>query len=163
MKFRAEHRFGPVSLADFEAIYFDEAFNVALCQSVRLQRTLVAREVAGGKIHRVVKVAPERQIPPAAAKVLGGARIEYTETIDYTFGSGRLSWTIASSLMTDKVDSRGVVLLSEAGGMVVRAVEGEITVKLAFVGGVVEKFIVDDVVKSYDNAAEFTRNWLSKR
>ena len=28
---------------------------------------------------------------------------------------------------------------------------------------IVEKFIVDDVVKSYERAAEFTRTWLAKK
>lgn len=163
MKFRCEHRFNGIGLADYEQLYFDEDFNIALCGQVGLQRTLLSREIVGGKIHRVVKVAPERQIPPAAAKILGSAKIEYTETVDYVFGSGRGTWFTVSSLMTEKVDCRGSVHISGDSGYANRVIEGDVTVKLTFVGGVVEKFIIDDVQKSYDKAAEFTRNWLAKK
>ncbi len=163
MKFRCEHRFSGISLADYEQLYFNEEFNLALCQQVGLQRTLLSRDVTDGKIHRVVKVAPDRQIPPAAAKVLGSAKIEYTETVDYVFGSGRGTWSTVSSLMTDKVDSRGTVQLSGDANSALRVIAGDVTVKMTFVGGIVEKFIIDDVNKSYDKAAEFTKNWLAKR
>lgn len=162
MKFRCEHRFSGLTLTAYEELYFDEAFNGALCGEVGLTRTLVSRDLEGGKIRRVVKVAPDREIPAPAAKVLGAAKIEYTETVEYTFGSGRAVWSTVSSVMTDKVDSRGTVQFSESDGAVVRTVEGDITVKIPLLGGMVEKFIVADVEKSYEKAAAFTRSWLAK-
>lgn len=163
MKFRCEHRFSGITLADYEQLYFDEAFNIALCNQVGLQRGLISRDVSNGKIHRVVKVAPDREIPAPAAKILGSAKIEYTETVDYVFGSGKGQWSTVSSVLTDKVDSRGTVQLSESYGQVVRVIEGDVTVKMMIVGSTVEKFIISDVEKSYDKAAEFTRQWLAKR
>ncbi len=163
MKFRCEHRFPGLTLAEYEELYFDETFNIALCEQVGLARTLISRDIGNGKIRRVVKVAPAREIPAAAAKVLGSSKIEYTETVDYVFGSGRGQWSTVSSVMTDKVDSRGTVAFAQSGGQVVRTVEGDVTVKLPFLGGTVEKFIVSDVEKSYEKAAEFTRGWLAKK
>ena len=64
--------------------------------------------------------------------------------------------------MTDKVDSRGTVRFAERDGAVVRSVDGDVTVKITLLGGTVEKFIVSDVERSYEKAAEFTRYWLSK-
>jgi len=127
-----------------------------------LTRTLISREVKDGKIRRVVKVAPDREIPAPAAKVLGAAKIEYTETVEYVLGSGQAQWSTLSSVMTDKVDSRGTVRFAQTGDDVVRSVDGDVTVKIPFLGGTVEKFIVSDVEKSYDKAAAFTRSWLAK-
>lgn len=163
MKFKSEHRFSGISLAQYEQLYFDEAFNIALCQAVGLQRTLIAREESGGRLHRVVRVSPEREVPAPVAKILGSARLEYTETVDYTLGSGRGTWSTKSSVLTDKVDSRGTFSFVGQGDSVIRTVDGEIAVRLTLVGGVVEKFIVADVEKSYDKAAEFTRNWLLRK
>lgn len=160
MRFKVEHRFRGISLKDFEGLYFDEAFNEALCKQVKLQRTLVARTVQGGKLHREVRVAAEREIPPAAAKILGGARLEYTEHLDYAVGSNRGTWKTISSLMTDKVDSAGTFSFREEGGQVVRTVEGDVTVKIMLVGKVVEQFIAADVEKSYAQAAEFMQKWI---
>lgn len=163
MKFKCDHRFGPISLADYENLYFDEDFNIALCKQVGLHRELVSREVKDGRIRRVVKVAPDREVPGPVAKVIGSTRLEYTETVDYVLGSGRGTWSTLSSVMTDKVDSRGSFSFTASGDGVVRSIEGDINVKITFIGGVVEKFIVDDVVKSYEKAAEFTRSWLAKK
>ncbi len=163
MKFRCEHRFSGITLAAYEQMYFDETFNTALCKELGLTRALVSLDNKDGRIKRVVKVAPNREIPAPAAKILGSAKIEYTETVEYVFGSGRADWSTVSSVMTDKVDSRGTVRFAESGDAVVRTVDGDVTVKIALFGGTVEKFIVSDVERSYEKAAEFTRGWLANR
>ena len=159
MHFRAAHTFA-LPLAEYEKLHFDEDFNTALCKATGLQRTLIERTVDAGKLRRAVKVSPDRQIPGPVAKVLGGARIEYTEHVDYTFGSGRGTWRTISSLLTDKVKSQGTLQFTERGGQTERVIEGDVVVKIMLVGGTVEKFVVDDVRASYDRAAEFTRNWI---
>ncbi|HQY62939.1 MAG: DUF2505 domain-containing protein [Myxococcales bacterium] len=162
MKFRCEHRFTGITLAQYEKMYFDEAFNTELCKVLGLTRSVVSYDVTDTKVKRVVRVAPNREIPAPAAKILGAAKIEYTETIEYVFGSGKADWSTVSSVMTDKVDSRGTVRFAERDGAVVRSVDGDVTVKITLLGGTVEKFIVSDVERSYEKAAEFTRDWLSK-
>lgn len=163
MKFQVEHRFDGISLADYEKLYFDEAFNTSLCQTVGLARTLVSLDDDGKRVRRVVRVAADREVPPAAAKVIGAAKLEYTETVDYVWGSGRGTWTTQPQVMADKVKSSGDFRFATAGSGVARIVAGDIDVKIFGIGGIVEKFIVADVEKSYDKAAEFTRNWLAKR
>jgi hypothetical protein len=82
MKFIAEHTFRGLSLADYEKLYFDEAFNIALCKAVNLDRTVVKREEKDGHLSRAVRVSPrDREIPGPLVKVLGSSRIEYTEHV----------------------------------------------------------------------------------
>jgi len=162
MHFRCTARFSGVTLAEYEKLYWNETFNVAMCKDLGLQRTPVANEDKDGTVRRVVKVAPEREIPAPVQKVLGGARIEYTEHAEYVWGSGAGTWKTVSSLLTDKVKSSGTFRFVEVPGGVERTVEGDIDVKIFGLGGLVEKFIVADVEKSYDKAAEFTRKWLNK-
>jgi hypothetical protein len=64
--------------------------------------------------------------------------------------------------MPDKVDTRGTLEFSATAGGTKRIVRGEIKVSVFGIGGIVEKFIVADVEKSYGDAAEFTRGWLKK-
>jgi len=160
MRFRVEHVFKNITLAQYEKLYFDEDFNNALCKEVKLARTLVERNADDKHIHRVVTVGPDREIPAPAAKILGASKIEYTEHIDYDFGAYRGNWKTISSLMTDKVDTKGTFQFSDAGGGVRRVVDGDIKVKIFGVGGVVERFIVADIEKSYDRAADFTQKWI---
>jgi hypothetical protein len=160
MKFRAEHEFQGISLADYEKLYFDEEFNEALCRAVNLDRTLQNREEKGGVLERAVKVGPDREVPKPVAKVIGADRIEYTEHLKYGWGSYQGTWYTVSSIMSDKVDSRGTFGFEELPDGVLRWIEGEIKVKIFGVGKVVEKFIVSDIERSYANAAAFTQKWI---
>jgi hypothetical protein len=160
MNFKSVHRFRNVSLTDYEATFFDEAFNIALCKAVGLERTLVSRRVENGRVARVSRIAPQREIPAPVAKILGAAKIEYTENIEYEFGSGKATWKTVSSVMTDKVESRGTITFAQRGAEVERLVEGLVNVKMFGLGGVIEGFIVADVEKSYETAAAFTQKWI---
>jgi hypothetical protein len=162
MKFLAEHTFRGITLPDYEKLYFDEAFNVALCKAVNLDRTVLKRDEKGSHLSRSVKVSPrDREIPGPLVKVLGSSRIEYTEQVEYDFGTFKGTWKTVSSVMTDKVDSSGTFRFETAGDGVKRVIEGEIKVKVFGVGGVIERFIVADIEKSYEQAADFTRRWIA--
>jgi len=160
MKFRVEHTFRGIGLADYEALYFDEAFNTALCKSVKLARTLEKRELKDGRLQRVVRIAADRELPATVAKVIGASRIEYAEHLDYRMGSYHGLWKTISSVLTEKVDSHGTFGFATTRDGVMRVVEGEVNVKIFGIGGVIERFIVADVERSYDDAAHYTQKWL---
>lgn len=160
MKFRVEHTFRGITLADYEQLYFNEEFNNALCVSVKLDRTLEHREESDGKIKRSVRVGPDRELPAPVAKVIGAKRIEYTEHLEYTFGSFEGTWMTVSAIMTDKVDTHGRFGFEELPDGVLRWVEGEIKVKIFGVGKIVERVVVADIEKSYEKAAGFTQKWI---
>ena len=160
MKFRVEHTFKDIGLTEYEQLYFDEPFGIALCKAVKLIRTLEKRELKGDKLVRVVRVGPDREIPPTVAKILGASRIEYTEHIDYKMGSFHGTWKTISSIFTDKVDAHGTFGFAEDDDGVSRVVEGEVNVKVFGVGGVIERFVVADVERSYKDAAQFTQKWI---
>ncbi len=161
MKFSADHTFTGIDLTAYETLHFDEEFQDALCVSVKLARDCEKLEESDdGQISRAVRVGPDREIPPAAQRVLGGKRLDYTEHLEYRRGAWKGTWRTEPSLMADKVDCKGTIEFLEVPGGVRRLVHGEIKVKLFGVGGMVEKLIVSDVVKSYDKAAEFTQRWI---
>lgn len=160
MKFRVEHVFKGITLKDYEALYFDEAFQIAQCQAVKLHRTLVKREVTDGRLVRAVKVGPDREIPAPVAKVLGANRIEYTEHVDYVLGSNKGTWKTVSSLLTDKVDASGTFSFRETPAGIARVVEGEVSVRIFGIGGIVEKFVGADIERSYGDAAKFMQQWI---
>lgn len=65
--------------------------------------------------------------------------------------------------MTDKIRSQGTFRIEEAAAGVRRIVEGEISVKIFGVGKAIEGYVVDDIKRSYSEAAEFTRTWIAQR
>ena len=162
MRFKVEHVFRNISLTEYEQLYFDEAFNEALCAAVKLARSVVSLERDDTSIKRVVKVGPDRELPGPVAKVLKSDRIEYEEHLEYTFGTYHGTWETIPSLMSNKVDTRGTFSFAEKGSDVRRVVEGAITVKILGVGGLIEKFIVADVERSYNDAARVTQTWIDE-
>ena len=161
MQFQVEHRFAGISLADYEKLYFDEAFNEALCKTVKLERELLKRDSQGDKLHRQVRVSPDRELPAPAAKVIGSSKIVYTEHCDYVFGTYRGTWKTISGILPDKISSSGTFSFRQDGNGVVRRVDGEVKVSIFGIGGIVERGIITDVEKSYNQAAEFTQRWIA--
>ncbi len=161
MQFQVEHRFNGITLADYEKLYFDEAFNGALCSSVKLERELLKMDQQGSKLHRQVRVCPDRELPAPAAKVIGSSKIIYTEHCDYTFGTYRGTWKTLSGILPDKISSNGTFSFRQDGNAVVRRVDGDVKVNIFGIGGIVERGIIADVEKSYAQAAEFTQRWIS--
>lgn len=162
MKFRVEHVIPGIGLPQFETLFFDEDFNVALCRALKLDRHPVSHEVKDGVLRRVVRISPNRDIPGPMAKVLGSSKIEYTEHTDYRMGGYQANWKTISSVLTDKVDSSGTLSFVKRGDGVARIAEGEVKVKIFGLGGVVEKFIVADVESSYAQAAEFMLSYVKQ-
>lgn len=163
MDFDVSHRIADTDVAAYERLYFDEAFNTALCRAVGLARRLVQLRTEGDLITRVVEVTPDREVPAAVRKILGGKTIAYTETITYRLGSGRGTWTSASSVLTDRIASDGTLeIAASPKGGVVRRVTGHVTVKIFGLGGLVEKFIAADIGDGYRRAAAFTENYLAE-
>jgi len=161
VKFRIEHTFKNITIDDYEKLHFDEEFNIAMCEAVKLSRDVQKIDDDGKKFHRAVKVGPDREIPAAMKKVVKVDRIEYEERIDYTWGSYAGTWETIPNIMPSKVITKGKLGFKEVAGGVQRWSEGEIKVKILGVGSMVEKFIVADVEKSYEEAARFTQQWIN--
>ena len=162
MKFRVEHTFRGISLETYEKLYFDEPFNVALCEAVKLARSVIKLENDDKTFHRIVKVGPDRDIPKPVAKVLKADRIEYEEHNTYTFGTYKGEWKTIPMMLANKVKSAGTYSFTQKGDDVLRIVEGDIDIKILGVGGMIEKFICADVERSYDDAARFTQQWIDQ-
>lgn len=161
MNFNVEHVFRGITRAEYENLYFDEAFNIALCKAVNLARSVVSIQRDDQRIDRRVLVGPDREVPKAIQKVLSTDRIEYEEHIRYAFGEFSGTWETTPNIMPSKVTSKGGFQFKEEGPEAVRrVVTGEISVKIFGVGGVIEKFILEDVKKSYNDAAKFTQEWI---
>jgi hypothetical protein len=161
MRFKADHTFRGIDIAAYERLYFDPTFAAALGESVKVSRTVVRRDLDGAKLHREVRVAPDRELPGPVAKLLGTTRLEYVEVLDYEMGSYRGRFRIEPAVLKDKVEVAGTLEFRSApGGATTRVFEGEIKVRVFGIGGIVEKFVCAEIERSYADAARFTQGWV---
>jgi hypothetical protein len=160
MQIDVEHTLRGIEPEALERLYFDEAFNEAMCRAVRLDRTLVQRRDEGGVLERAVRISPDREIPAPVAKILGAERIGYVEHVRAVWGSGQATWRTEPTILANKISSDGTIAFAAAEGGTTRRVRGHVTVKIFGLGGTIERFIVADVARSYAEAAAFTQRWI---
>jgi hypothetical protein len=164
MKFDVSHTFDGISAADYEVLYFEDAFNVALCEAVKLGREVLKMERTPTRIVRNIRCTPQRDIPAPVAKMIKDNGFHYVEELDHEVGKLRGTWVVKPNILPEKVTCKGTYEFVPAGDKrVTRNIRGDIDVAVFGVGGMVEKFVVDDVKRSYEQAAQFTRSWLAKK
>jgi hypothetical protein len=162
MRFTTEARFRGVTLPELEELYFDEAFNIAMCRDNGLQRQVLSLDKKDGRLSRRLKIGPERELPAPIKKVIGSDRLEYEERLEYTFGSYEARWVVVPGVLASKVRSEGTIRFRADRDAVVRTAAGEVEVKILGVGGMIEKVIIGDVERSFVNAAGFTQRWIDQ-
>jgi hypothetical protein len=160
MKYVIEHTFQGLSLTEFETLFFDEEFNVALGESLKLGRTLVRLDRTADRIVRHLRCEPKREPGSAGAKLFGDKRAGWSEELEYDVGKFHGRWTTIPSLMTDKITTNGTIEFAPAPSGVRRIVKGEVTVDVFGVGRQIEKAIVAGIEKGYVAGADFTATWV---
>jgi hypothetical protein len=160
MKYVIEHTFAGLSLPEFETLFFDEEFNVALSETLKLGRTLVRLDRTPDRIVRHTRCEPKREPGSAAAKLFGDKRAGWFEELEYDVGKFFGRWKTIPSVMTDKIESSGTVEFVAAPGGVRRIVKGEVTVSIFGVGRQIEKAIVAGTEKGYAAGVDFTATWV---
>ena len=160
MHFVASHTFRVPSPEALAELYFDEPFNEALCANGRLRRELLSLRRESNVLLREVRVEPERTLPAPAARWLGSERFGYVEHMAFDFAALHGTWRIEPALLGEKISSSGTLSFAAAPDGAQRKVEGEFQVKVFGLGKTIERFVVGDVEKSYDEAAAFTARYL---
>jgi len=160
MKFEIAHTFD-TTLDEYAEIYFDEAFGFASCEAVNIGRKLLKLEKSPERIVRQVRCEPSRELPAPIAKLLGGGGFSYVDDVEYDPRTRKGKWRIVPSIAPDKVESTGTFEFVPDGAGKRRIIRGDINVKVFGLGGIIEKFVVGDVEKSYEKAAAFTREWIA--
>ena len=162
MKFVIEHTFA-VTPADYEALYFDEPFNVALGDHLGLGRELRRFDRSAERIVRHVCCEPKRDPNSPAGQAFGTTRASYVEEMDYDVRARRGAWRTIPNILPERVRTEGTLEIVSAAGGAKRIVVGEVKAKLWGFGGLVERMVVSEIEQSYAKAAAFTTEWLAKR
>jgi hypothetical protein len=152
------------SLEHYWQVFFDDAYNAALYQRLRVGREVldVQREGEGEAliIRRKIKLSPQREVPALVARFVKGA-ITYTEQGVFTARTNTLEVVTIPGFMADQLTTRGTYRVQALGpNKVRRSWDAEVTCRVPLLGGKVEKHIIEEVTTSYRDTTDFTRQWL---
>ena len=150
MQFVVEIVVRGIDYPTFRRVYYSEEFNQDVAEAARLKERGQLEHVVlpDGKERRRVRVVPRVAVPAAVQKMLNGQPISYEETTVFDPVTRSATFSVESPA-AEKVQVTGVArFLEEEGGVRLRF-DGEAKVKVFGIGGIAERYIVNEVRSRY--------------
>lgn len=162
MKLNIRHEYD-CTPAQFWEMYWDDEFAAMLSEGSTVQREVVDERTEGALSVQRIRFTPDRELPSAAAAIIGSSKLVYEQENAYDAAKGEMRWQVVPSFLPDKLKAAGTMRVEDiGGGRCAQVIEGDISVKVAFIGGQIEKAVVGEVEKSWQKTAETARRWLAR-
>jgi hypothetical protein len=156
-----ENFFPDITPDEFWALLLDKTYDRELQPALGVKlRTELERHETDKALRRKIRMIPGFPVPPAVQKVLSNIELEYEEESTFHKDRKMLEWVIRPNILTDRVTARGQVVVKAEGKGVRRTIDGEVTVSMFGVGGIIEKVVLDNTVRSYEAASRLTNEWI---
>ena len=159
--FKFDHDFDIDAKAYWD-MFFTEPYNVDLYAALKMKdRKQLELKDEGKTIRRVVRLIPATEIPAIFRSVVSD--MSYTEIDLMDKEKSSMDVKIEPSLMKDRFHMGGVYSVKPLGdNRCRRTFEGDVKVSIMLVGGKLEKFMVEEMRRSYEIAADVTRKFIAK-
>ncbi|HHO54310.1 MAG TPA: DUF2505 domain-containing protein [Deltaproteobacteria bacterium] len=162
MKLHIQHTFNCTPTRFWE-MYWDDDLDAMLNEGSNIQRDLLEERTEGDVLIRRVRFTPERELPAAAAKLLGTNKLVYEQENAWDRSNSVLHWKVIPTILPGKLDAQGTFAVSPLGdAQCEQLVQGVISVNVRFIGGQIEKAVIAEVERSWNRTAETCRTWLQR-
>lgn len=151
MQFVVEIVVRGIDYPTFRRVYYSEEFNDDVAHAAKLKERGQLEHVTlpDGTERRRVRVVPRVAVPAAVQRILNGQTISYEEITVFDPATRSATFSVQSPA-AEAVQVTGVArFLEEAGGVRLRF-DGEAKVKVFGIGGMAERFIVNEVRARYE-------------
>lgn len=138
----------------------DPALDAALTASSNTTYTVLEEREEDGVVFRRQRVASGTTLPRAVAKALGARTLTYEQETWTDRSKDQIRWKVIPPVFPDKVTAEGTYELKEHRDGVIRVVSGEISVRVPFLGGTIEKAIAEQLKSSYATGVELRNDWI---
>jgi hypothetical protein len=163
MKFAVEIVVRGIDYPTFRRVYYSEEFNAQVALAAKLKERFQIEHVVlpDGKEKRRVHVVPRAKVPLAVQKLLNGKEISYEETTVFDPKTRSATFAVLSPA-GETVQVTGVARFLEEPGAVRLAFDGDATVKVFAIGGMAERYIINEVKSRYDVVAELFQKFIDE-
>ena len=164
MKFELQDTF-ETDLATFEQALADPRLPEVLSRAMSSIKKVeeIGREDDGRLLKRRVRFVPDQEVPSFARGKIKPEMLEWVEESTYDRTQHRLEYRFLPNIperWNDRFRGFGSYSLTEASGKVRRVLSGEVVVKVTFVGGMAERYVVGQLTRTYEQEAEALRGFL---
>lgn len=122
---------------------------------------VIERRRDGARTYDELRVSPRKELPVLAQRALGTSRLSYVQVVEGDDDTMTTTWKVVMDVLSDKVRCAGTSRVIPAPDGCERIIEGEIKVAILFVGGAIERVVLDQLERSYERASEVIRLHLS--
>jgi hypothetical protein len=163
VEFEIEHRFS-AAVDRVAAALLDREFQDSLGDVGDLaeRRVLSQRRTHDGKVLREVRCVLGIDLG-AARRFVGDAEPAWVEEAVWHPDLSRWEWRVRPEVAAQMLSAAGAIELAPAGDQTARRVTGDVRVKVPLYGGRVESWIVEGLVRAYEDEAARLRTWLERR
>lgn len=160
-KFTLEHDFPTIPIALFEQYLNHPELNKKLAAMPAFRsRTLEEKEdLPNGEVRWRFKVVAGGAVPPAIQKILSEDMFAWWEESRFVPEEHCIFWTISPLFKQVHFHGEGMWRLNKSGRGTKRVIEGEITVKVPFVGKLVENYLIGELKANFDVEPEVQKEF----
>ncbi len=160
MEFELIHHFDADMDTFVQAVYFDQELN----QRLAAMKNISAREVKslvdkGDTAERVMFIEVAAALPKEARKFVG-EKLGWNEVSTLDRRTNIVSWKIDPQVKLP-LDCHGKYeMIAEGKGKVRRVITGEVKIRIPLVGKSIEKFVVNQLVESFEEEEILVKEYL---
>lgn len=163
VKLSLSHVF-PCAPGEFFDLLDDPGLEEVQQRESSMQREVLERRVApDGSRFKRVRCRPNRTIPGFLRPLLGPDGLVYDQLTEGNPATGSIRWWVEVPAFGQRLTVGGTTRIEPHPEGCRRLIEGQVTVNVRLVGGQIERFVAEDVQKSYDKAARAMAAWMAAR
>ena len=150
----------PCTPERFWEIYWDVGFQQKLAQVVRLkEHTVVSDEDSVTCRTASVFISPQREFPSVVRRVVKNATAAFVEDRRWVKAESCVYWNVRPQALEGRANCQGTLRVTATATGCERLIEGEVTVRLMGVGGLVERLVASNVTESLNASAGLIAAW----
>ncbi len=154
----------PCTPAELFDLLDDPALDEVQSREANMQREVVERRVeADGTRFKRVRCRPNRTLPGFLAPLVGPEGLVYFQLTRADPAAGLIRWSVEAPAMGERLEVGGTTRIEPYADGCRRTIEGQVTVKVRLLGGQIERFVADEVQKSYDRTARAMAAFIAAR
>lgn len=150
--FKLEHEFPSVPLEIFEQYLNHPELNTLLAKmpSFKSRELIEAQTLKNGEQHWCFKVTAGGDLPPAISKIVSPETFTWLEKSRFVPKEHAIYFSIEPTMVKGKFESNGKWTHLKQKNGTLRVLEGDMTVKIPFVGKIVENFLLNEFKRNYE-------------
>jgi hypothetical protein len=153
----------PCSPERYWEMYWDDAFDAKLQANSTVDRTVLEESDEGGVLTRKLRFTPQSELPGPVAKIVGTKKLVYDQLNVWSRADSTMTWEVLPTFLSaDKFSAKGTFkVVPQTGGCELQ-IDGDIDVKVRFIGGQIEKQIVAQIDEAYARMHAASLEWLDE-